>query len=98
MALLDSHPELLVLPEETAYFPTVLTKYAPRGRQAQFDHLTKQSPSNVLLPRPSKRAKPTHSTLPRHTLSATPHRPASPPAHPPHPPPPLTPHPPPPPP
>src|SRR5436190_2020238 len=35
MALLDSHPELLVLPEETAYFPTVLTKYAPRGRRAQ---------------------------------------------------------------
>ncbi len=30
VALLDNHPELLVLPEETAYFPTVLTKYAPR--------------------------------------------------------------------
>ncbi len=27
VALLDNHPELLVLPEETAYFPTVLTKY-----------------------------------------------------------------------
>jgi hypothetical protein len=26
VALLDNHPELLVLPEETAYFPTVLTK------------------------------------------------------------------------
>ena len=25
IALLDNHPELLVLPEETAYFPTVLT-------------------------------------------------------------------------
>jgi len=38
-----------VLPEETAYFPTVLTKYAPRGRRAQFDYLTKQSLSNVLF-------------------------------------------------
>ena len=49
VALLDSHPELLVLPEETAYFATVLTKYAPRGRRAQFDYLTKQSLSNVLF-------------------------------------------------
>ncbi len=32
-SLLDAHPELLVLPEETAYFPTVLTKYG-RGRGA----------------------------------------------------------------
>ena len=38
-----------MLPEETAYFPTVLTKYAPRGRRAQFDYLTKQSLSNVLF-------------------------------------------------
>ena len=43
VALLDSHPELLVMPQETAYFPTVLTKYAPRGRRAQFDYLTKES-------------------------------------------------------
>ena len=49
MALLDNHPELLVLPEETAYFPTVLTKYAPRGRRAQFDYLTTQSLANVLF-------------------------------------------------
>jgi len=49
VALLDNHPQLLVLPEETAYFPTVLTKYAPRGRRAQFDYLTKQSLSNVLF-------------------------------------------------
>ena len=57
MALLDSHPELLVLPEETAYFPTVLTKYAPRGRRAQFDYLTKQSLSNVLFGGPCKWGK-----------------------------------------
>jgi hypothetical protein len=48
-ALLDSHPELLVLPQETAYFPTVLTKYRDAGRRAQFDYLTKESFSRVLF-------------------------------------------------
>ena len=62
VALLDSHPELLVLPEETAYFPTVLTKYAPRGRRAQFDYLTKQSLSNVLFGGPCKWGKRNYAT------------------------------------
>ena len=57
VALLDSHPELLVFPQETAYFPTVLTKYAPRGRRAQFDYLTKQSLANVLFGGPPKWGK-----------------------------------------
>src|SRR2546423_13922290 len=48
-ALLDSHPELLVLPQETAYFPTVLRKYRDASRQAQFDYLTKESFSRVLF-------------------------------------------------
>src|SRR3989440_4621477 len=48
-ALLDGHPELLVLPQETAYFPTVLRKYRNAGRQAQFDYLTKESFSRVLF-------------------------------------------------
>ncbi len=48
-ALLDNHPELLVLPQETAYFPTVLKKYGSAGRRAQFDYLTKQSFSRVLF-------------------------------------------------
>ena len=48
-SLLDGHPELLVLPQETAYFPTVLTKYGERGRRAQFDYLTRQSFSRVLF-------------------------------------------------
>jgi hypothetical protein len=48
-ALLDSHPELLVLPQETAYFPTVLRKYGNAGRRAQFDYLTKESFSRVLF-------------------------------------------------
>src|SRR5437588_999533 len=47
--LLDGHPELLVLPQETAYFPTVLRKYRSAGRQAQFDYLTKESFSRVLF-------------------------------------------------
>jgi len=64
VALLDSHPELLVLPEETAYFPTVLTKYAPRGRRAQFDYLTKQSLSNVLFGGPCKWGKRDYSYFP----------------------------------
>jgi len=49
VALLDSHPELLVLPQETAYFPTVLRKYSDAGRRAQFDYLTKESFSRVLF-------------------------------------------------
>src|SRR5450759_4978198 len=64
VALLDNHPQLLVLPEETAYFPTVLTKYAPRGRRAQFDYLTKQSLSNVLFGSRCKLGKRDYSNFP----------------------------------
>ena len=49
IALLDGHPQLLVLPEETAYFPTALNKYGKRGRRAQFDYLTKEALSRVLF-------------------------------------------------
>ena len=48
-ALLDNHPELLVLPQETAYFPTVLKKYRAADRRRQFDYLTKESFSRVLF-------------------------------------------------
>ena len=71
VALLDNHPELLVLPEETAYFPTVLTKYAPRGRRAQFDYLTKQSLSNVLFGGPCKWGKRNYSAFPREKFLQT---------------------------
>jgi hypothetical protein len=64
VALLDSHPELLVLPEETAYFPTVLTKYAQRGRRAQFDYITTQSLSNVLFGGKCKWGKRDYSYFP----------------------------------
>ena len=49
VALLDGHPELLALPEETAYFPTVLTKYGRRSRREQFDYLTRQSLARLLF-------------------------------------------------
>jgi hypothetical protein len=71
VALLDNHSELLVLPEETAYFPTVLTKYAPRGRRAQFDYLTKQSLSNVLFGGPCKWGKRNYATFPREKFLET---------------------------
>ena len=48
-ALLDGHPDLLVLPEETAYFPTIRTKYGLRSRREQFDYLTTGTLSNVLF-------------------------------------------------
>src|SRR2546423_5162589 len=48
-ALLDNHPELFVLPQETAYFPTVLRKYRASGRRAQFNYLTQKSFSRVLF-------------------------------------------------
>ena len=71
VALLDSHPDLLVLPEETAYFPTVLTKYRPRGRRAQFDYLTKQSLSNVLFGGPCKWGKRSYASFPREKFLET---------------------------
>ena len=71
VALLDSHPDLLVLPEETAYFPTVLTKYGPRGRRAQFDYLTKQSLSNVLFGGPCKWGKRSYASFPREKFLET---------------------------
>src|SRR6202008_705277 len=71
VALLDNHPQLLVLPEETAYFPTVLTKYAPRGRRAQFDYITKESLSNVLFGGPCKWGKRNYSTFPREKFLKT---------------------------
>jgi hypothetical protein len=64
IALLDNHPELLVFPQETAYFPTVLTKYGNRGRRAQFDYLTKESLSNVLFGGPPRWGKQEYQNFP----------------------------------
>ena len=65
VSLLDGHRDLLVLPEETAYFPTVLTKYGGRSRREQFDYLISQSLANVLFGgacKWSKRAYPEFDT------------------------------------
>jgi hypothetical protein len=64
VALLDNHPELLVLPEETAYFPTVLTKYGARSRREQFNYLTNESLSNVIFGGPCKWGKRDYSYFP----------------------------------
>ena len=65
VALLDSHPELLVMPQDTAYFATALTKYGSRGRRAQFDYLTKESWANVLFGNRPKRGNQDYAGFPK---------------------------------
>src|SRR5689334_21338287 len=65
VSLLDSHPELLVLPQDTAYFPTVLTKYRDRGRRAQIDYLTKESWTNVLFGFQAMRGRQDYAEFPK---------------------------------
>jgi len=71
VALLDGHPELLVFPQDTAYFATALTKYGPRGRRAQFDYLTQQSWSKVLFGFEKRARKHDYSSFPRERLYQT---------------------------
>ena len=49
VSLLDGHPDLLAFPEETAYFPTVRTKYRACSRREQFDYLTRQTLARVVF-------------------------------------------------
>jgi hypothetical protein len=70
-ALLDNHPELLVLPQETAYFPTVLRKYGDAGRRAQFDYLTKESFSRVLFGGEPKWREHEYKDFPQQKFRAT---------------------------
>ena len=65
VALLDSHPELLVMPQDTAYFATVLTKYGASGRRAQFEYLTKESWTNVLFGNRPKRGNQDYAEFPK---------------------------------
>jgi hypothetical protein len=69
--LLDSHPALLVMPQDTAYFPTVLTKYRDRGRRAQFDYLTKESWTNVLFGFQAMRGRQDYAEFPKKKFLAT---------------------------
>src|SRR5713226_8477180 len=71
VSLLDSHPELLVMPQDTAYFPTVLTKYDARGRRAQFDYLTKESWTNVLFGFQAMRGRQDYAEFPKKEFLAT---------------------------
>jgi hypothetical protein len=71
VSLLDSHPELLVMPQDTAYFPTVLTKYGARGRQAQFDYLTKESWTNVLFGFQAMRGRQDYADFPKEKFLET---------------------------
>src|SRR5260370_7753247 len=71
VSLLDSHPELLVMPQDTAYFPTVLTKYDARGRREQFDYLTKESWTNVLFGFQAIRGRQHYPDLPKKEFLAT---------------------------
>ena len=71
VSLLDSHPELLVMPQDTAYFPTVLTKYGPRGRRAQFDYLTKESWTNVLFGFQAMRGRQDYAEFPKQKFLET---------------------------
>src|SRR5438045_6825320 len=64
IALLDGHPQLLVLPEETAYFPTALNKYEKFGRRAQLDILTKEALSRVLFGGPPEWEKTDYGHFP----------------------------------
>src|SRR5579864_5885361 len=65
VSLLDSHPELLVMPQDTAYFATVLTKYRDRGRRAQFDYLVNESWTNVLFGKQAKRGNQDYAGFPK---------------------------------
>src|SRR5947207_12958622 len=71
VSLLDSHPELLVMPQDTAYFPTVLTKYRTRGRRAQFDYLTKESWTNVLFGFQAMRGRQDYAEFPKQKFLET---------------------------
>jgi Sulfotransferase family len=71
VSLLDSHPKLLVMPQDTAYFPTVLTKYRDRGRRAQVDYLTNESWSNVLFGKQAKRGNQDYAGFPKQEFLET---------------------------
>src|SRR5436309_15725920 len=59
------------MPQDTAYFPTVLTKYGPRGRRAQFDYLTKESWTNVLFGFQAMRGRQDYAEFPKQRFLET---------------------------
>jgi hypothetical protein len=71
VSLLDSHPELLVMPQDTAYFATVRTKYRDRGRRAQFDYLVNESWTNVLFGKQAMRGNQGYAGFPKQEFLET---------------------------
>ena len=69
VSLLDGHPELLVLPEETAYFPTAVRKYAG-DRRAQFGYLTGKALCSILFGGPGGYERHDYSHFPHERLRA----------------------------
>ncbi len=59
------------MPQDTAYFPTVLTKYRDRGRRAQFDYLTNESWTNVLFGKQAKRGNQDYTGFPKQEFLKT---------------------------
>ena len=64
-ALLDGHPQLLALPQDTDYFSTVLTKLGNADRQAQFDYLTQKSYAKILFGGTQRADKHDYSDFPQ---------------------------------
>lgn len=64
-ALLDGHPQLLALPQDTDYFSTVLTKYGDADRRTQFNYLTKQSYAKILFGGKQREGKHDYSNFPQ---------------------------------
>jgi hypothetical protein len=71
LALLDSHPQLLPFPEETAYFPTVLTKYRDAGREVQIRHILEASEARLLFSRDARGGGRDYSAFPVSTMRDT---------------------------
>jgi hypothetical protein len=70
-ALLDGHPELLALPQDTDYFSTVLTKLGNETRRAQFDYLTQQSYAKILFGGKQRADKHDYSEFPQQRFRET---------------------------
>jgi hypothetical protein len=70
-ALLDGHPQLLALPQDTDYFSTVLTKYGAKGRRAQVDYLINDSYAKILFGGRARADKHDYADFPQEKFRAT---------------------------
>ncbi len=70
-ALLDGHPQLLALPQDTDYFSTVLTKHGAEGRRAQVDYLVNDSYAKILFGGQARPDKHDYTGFPQEEFRAT---------------------------